>query len=90
MTDGKSNNPFQTSLAAKKLKEEGVTIVTLGIGNGADRKELVSIASSVKDVLYVESYAALGAKVKDIRQRVCDGKKLLKCEITKHLFPETL
>ena len=75
MTDGKSRVSFRTALAAKKLKEEGVTIVTLGIGNGIDKKELISMASSVKDVLYVESYAALGAKVKDIRQRVCDGKK---------------
>lgn len=73
MTDGKSKIPLKTALAAKKLKAEGVTLVPLGIGDGVDRKELVSMASNYKDTLYVQSYAHLGAKVKDIRQRVCDG-----------------
>ncbi|XP_031567316.1 macrophage mannose receptor 1-like, partial [Actinia tenebrosa] len=72
MTDGKSDSFRRTSQAAAKLKTMGVTIVTLGIGNGVDRKELIDMSTSEDYVLYVESYAALSKRVKEIRERVCD------------------
>ena len=74
MTDGKSKLAAKTIESAKKLKDSGVTIVTLGIGNGVDRKELVSMATSEDYVLYVESYGDLSLRVKEMRERVCDGK----------------
>jgi hypothetical protein len=74
MTDGKSESFRLTSQAAMKLKAMGVTIVTLGIGNGVDRKELVAMSTSENYVLYVESYAALSTRVQQIREKVCDGK----------------
>lgn len=74
MTDGKSRQLSRTALAAKNLKKEGVIIIPLGVGDGVDRKELATMATSYKVILYAESYALLGAKVKDIRQRLCEGQ----------------
>ncbi|KAL4227331.1 von Willebrand factor (vWF) type A domain [Mactra antiquata] len=49
LTDGESYDEEETKKAALKVKEEGIVVFAVGIGNQIDRHELESIASEPKE-----------------------------------------
>lgn len=73
ITDGQSDNPVLTTQEATKVKEDGVTVFAIGVGAGADKTELYSIASYPSDqhVFMVENYAALGSIKQRLMSRAC-------------------
>lgn len=78
ITDGQSDNPVSTAQEANRTKEDGVTVFAIGVGAGADRTELYSIASEPSDqhVFMVENYAALGSVKQRLMSRTCLGNRL--------------
>ena len=55
ITDGKSNvNASLTIPAARALRKEGVTVFSVGVGLNIRSKELEEIASSPKNVMFLE------------------------------------
>ena len=55
ITDGESDNNTATLSEAKKLKDRGFNIVSIGIGN-LKEQELIDMASSPNDVFKVEDF----------------------------------
>lgn len=73
LTDGLSRNPNDTARQAAKARESGITIFAIGIGSGADKKELHDIASrpESKYVLMVQKFEKLRSKA--IRDHILTG-----------------
>ena len=55
VTDGESNDNNATLTEAKKLKDRGFSVVSVGIGN-LNEEELIDMASSSNDVYKVEDF----------------------------------
>ena len=55
ITDGESNEPFETLTQAKRIKDRGINIVSVGIGNLREQ-ELIDMASSINDVYKVDDF----------------------------------
>lgn len=72
VTDGVSDKPQETIDAANRLKEEGVLIVSVGVGN-ANAKELEAVATSTSDVVYANSFDALNQIKEKVVQRTCEN-----------------
>ncbi|KAH9492390.1 hypothetical protein Btru_050999 [Bulinus truncatus] len=71
MTDGASDYPEQTKEAAKKVKDQQISILCVGIANAND-DELRQIASSPQDVFKANSFADLKLIAENVIQRTCD------------------
>ena len=77
ITDGKQTKTgVFTSLdvASAGIKNKGVTVYAIGIGNGVDRNELEEIASSPEYVFTSSSFRALQTIAPQIRRGICEGK----------------
>ncbi len=60
---------------AANLKSKGVVIITVGIGSGVSRTELIEIAQGVADnVIEIDNFALLKNKTDTLIQRSCRGK----------------
>ncbi|XP_061183369.1 CD109 antigen-like [Saccostrea echinata] len=59
ITDGQSNDPAATKIAAEALRSIGVTTYSIGIGSGIGQRELENIASDINHVFRVSNYNAL-------------------------------
>ncbi|KAK0047864.1 FMRFamide receptor [Biomphalaria pfeifferi] len=59
ITDGNSQNHAQTAQAAERLKNSGVKVIAVGVGNRISRAELLAIASDEKDIFNVNDYSVL-------------------------------
>uniref|UniRef100_A0A2C9KNZ1 VWFA domain-containing protein n=1 Tax=Biomphalaria glabrata TaxID=6526 RepID=A0A2C9KNZ1_BIOGL len=59
ITDGNSQNHAQTAQAAERLKNSGVKVIAVGVGNSISRAELLAIASNEKDIFNVSDYSVL-------------------------------
>ncbi|XP_066919000.1 uncharacterized protein [Clytia hemisphaerica] len=84
LTDGKSNRGVKPSIPAAQLKNSGVDIFVLGIGNNVNVLELKSIASSNNNVFRVRNFVDLQRLINALRQKPRDvcrgrGKKLDEC-----------
>lgn len=75
MTDGESYYPDKTAEAAKKLKDDGVVVFAVGIGDQVNKEELKSIASEpVENYMFeVGSYELLD----EIKEKLAIGA----CEV---------
>lgn len=73
-TDGKSNGIKNVLIEAQLLKDEGVDIFAIGIGNGVNQIELETIASIPKPTyhLQISGYNALFDVVNNITQIACN------------------
>jgi hypothetical protein len=66
-----------TVLWAQKLKDAGVKIYTIGIGNQTDRTELQGIASDNNHVFMVDSFADLLSIHSLVLRVYCEGKYII-------------
>ncbi|XP_071136790.1 von Willebrand factor A domain-containing protein 2-like [Mytilus edulis] len=63
MTDGKSQGKDKTCDSAKDLRNSGVTIMVIPIGDKVDKKEIDCMASSKSFILPVKRFAGLRNRV---------------------------
>lgn len=75
LTSGKSTEDILAP--SKALKDSGVNVLCIGIGNSYDKKELDDISTS-PDAGHVLSGDAtkLGKTIREIRRKICQGKQL--------------
>ena len=84
ITDGKQTKTgVYTSLAvaSEGIKNKGVTVYAIGIGNGVDRNELEEIASDSEYVFTPSSFRALRTIAPLIRTEICEGTVNLRKKI---------
>lgn len=77
LTDGKQNpqdKKVKVSLAsiAKKLIDDGIKILSIGIGSDVDRKELRSIVQYNEDFIRADNYDELISKIQNVSQISCE------------------
>jgi len=70
ITDGASNDYKQTIAQAKRIKDRGINIVSIGIGNLSE-KELIDMASSPNDVYKVEDFDKVLLILTSISRTAC-------------------
>ena len=89
LTDGEqtpSPGAMPLDRTAGFLKNEGVRLITIGIGNNVKEEELKSIASSDKDVILADTFDGLLEEVDPLTKSACEG---FACKFTKkyiHIF----
>ena len=71
--------------AAKPLKDKGVEIWSVSVGEGPERSELESIASHKDNVVELESYDVLAKVVLDLKKIACTGGLVVKMFDACHL-----
>lgn len=72
LTDGRSNKPALTVVAAKLLKKKA-HVIAVGIGNTISKKELNIIASDKNSVIEAQ-FEKLGNIIKPLINITCNGK----------------
>ena len=74
LTDGGSNNPYITALAAQRVHDAGITMISVGMGTGIDPQELETIASPpiCLHVIY-SSFDEVNSLKDIIEKQACDG-----------------
>lgn len=73
LTDGMSQNHSATVQGAQKLKNAGVKIYTIGIGNQTNKAELLDIASDPNHVFMVDSFQDLSSLHNLVQNTYCEG-----------------
>ena len=74
LTDGKNNHGTSPVGEAKKLKDMGATIITIGVGSNVDVTQLVQIASASDLVFHVGSFSTLYTIRENIIIAACQGR----------------
>ena len=80
ITDGKQTTTkayTELSVASQGVKNKGVAVYAIGVGKGADEKELQEIASSQGNVFISASFKELKPLAVEIRKRLCDCKFII-------------
>ena len=77
ITDGRSHNRNATAAAARRARDQGIRILTIGVGSRVDDNELSLIASEPKNqtVFRVTSYKRLQIILDSMVEKTCRGKK---------------
>lgn len=75
LTDGKSTSPTQTAEQARLLKETGVYVIAVGIGNSLNQNELHSIASDATGVVSVSAFSDLPTHLQSIKTLYCSREE---------------
>lgn len=77
LTDGKSQD--EVLKAAEAARKKGVILFAIGVGSETEEAELRDIANKPfsKYVFSVEDYKAISRIIQVIRQKLCEGEKLL-------------
>ncbi|XP_005107268.2 uncharacterized protein LOC101847901 [Aplysia californica] len=75
-TDGNSGSRSATIAAADLLKDEGVTVFAIGVGNGIDRVELEGIATepNCTHVRMIADFSELNSIASDIKEAACKAE----------------
>lgn len=73
LTDGLSISPDTTAREAKFMKNNGIQIFSIGIGEGIDKQELIDMASEPTDkfLLHVDDFGALDNIKTTLAARAC-------------------
>ncbi|XP_059166953.1 collagen alpha-5(VI) chain-like [Physella acuta] len=71
LTDGRSNNVFNTNRAAASVKNSGVQIIAIGIAQ-AFLQELRAIASSNSDIFKAADFDALSSIRRTLSTHICE------------------
>nr|QEG59312.1 mucus protein [Cornu aspersum]QEG59313.1 mucus protein [Cornu aspersum] len=74
-TDGESTMPEQTKQAADRLKQQGATVVSVGVGGQFKTSELFDIASSKDAVFVVSDFNLLYYIENNLTARVCPSTR---------------
>ncbi|CAG5124428.1 unnamed protein product, partial [Candidula unifasciata] len=73
VTDGVSNNAQETAEESSLLKNIGVTVMSVGVGQYVDRTELLTIASAPNLVFEVDNFNVLDAISKSLLTSACNS-----------------
>ena len=71
ITDGASRNHAQTIAAATKLKQKGINIIAIGVGNGINQAELQGMATDIHHVFTVTNFDSLQTIHKEVQKKTC-------------------
>ncbi|XP_029637873.1 collagen alpha-6(VI) chain-like [Octopus sinensis] len=71
VTDGASQKPFETQIAARKLHALNVEVFAIGVSSSVDTNELFKIASSPQNVFMSPNFQVLSQLVSSINKLVC-------------------
>lgn len=72
LTDGLSNKPTDTATEARLLKNSGVLLLSIGIGNSVNKQELETIASLPQDVFQVIDFSVLDTIQQQVANKTCE------------------
>ncbi|XP_056010719.1 sushi, nidogen and EGF-like domain-containing protein 1 isoform X4 [Ostrea edulis] len=72
ITDGRSNDKSKTLSEARALRNSGVTIISVGVGDGVDASELRGMASKESYVFDVSTFRALDSIRKKLTETTCE------------------
>ncbi|XP_035826806.1 uncharacterized protein LOC101848762 [Aplysia californica] len=80
VTDGQSQSAAATAAEAKRLRDKGITVFSIGVGGGAKQSELNAIASDPdKDhVFVVTNFDSLNQIKGSLQQKACEVKPTMK------------
>jgi hypothetical protein len=73
ITDGKSNSKSATLSEAQALRNSGVIIFSVGVGDGVDMTELRGMASKESYVFHVSTFSALNSNREKLTVTICKG-----------------
>ena len=73
ITDGKQSVRANLSAASSGIKNKGVTVYAIGVGNNVKESELQNIASSKEHVLNISSFQELN-KLNSVLLNMCKGE----------------
>ena len=75
ITDGKSQSPVSTSAEAQRLRQQGVTVFSIGVGSGPNQQELNAMATDPDNshVFVVTNFDALKSIKGSVSQKACEG-----------------
>ncbi|XP_034057183.1 LOW QUALITY PROTEIN: collagen alpha-6(VI) chain-like [Gymnodraco acuticeps] len=74
ITDGAANIPSNLKGPADKLREHGVTVISVGVKE-ADRDQLLTIAGNTGRSFFVDRFEALGTLHNDMSSVLCNATK---------------
>uniref|UniRef100_A0A3P8XBR1 Collagen type VI alpha 6 chain n=1 Tax=Esox lucius TaxID=8010 RepID=A0A3P8XBR1_ESOLU len=75
ITDGEATDPYSLAPSAKKLRENGIVVFSIGVV-GANKKELNIIANhDSSKVFFVDEFAKLKTLHRDIAKEFCNSTK---------------
>jgi len=81
VTDGASNvNPAMTIPNANKIKNRGINIISVGIGNKLNQQELEGIASTKDDVYNVNDFDKIGLILEALVKTACQQPVIMEQE----------
>ncbi|KAK7493781.1 hypothetical protein BaRGS_00014922 [Batillaria attramentaria] len=82
ITDGKSSNDAATAQQAQHLRDMGVTVFSIGVGNGPDEAELKAMATDPDNqhVFVVNNFDALNLIKGSLQQKACEGSGQKACD----------
>ena len=70
LTDGMPNNSNNTRREAGLAKQQGIQMITIGVGNGVESDYLRQVASTPEDYYFVEESVQLGSTFTTIASRL--------------------
>ena len=78
-TDGRSNDPTATVQAAQAVHNAGIYVYSFGIGDGISNQELVAIASSGQENVFLSSFSSsdFESVLRQLQLSTCSSKSLL-------------
>ncbi|GFO24025.1 LOW QUALITY PROTEIN: collagen alpha-5(vi) chain [Plakobranchus ocellatus] len=76
ITDGQSQNAAATAAEARRLRNKGITVFSIGVGGGAKQSELNAIATDPDSshVFVVTDFDSLNQIKGTLQQKACDVK----------------
>ena len=79
LTDGKSNQPAMTIMAAMHAHSADITMFAIGVGSSVDLDELQAIASepTCMHLFLLSGFDEMAALTSQIEKRTCEGTFLL-------------
>jgi hypothetical protein len=81
LTDGASNvNAAMTIPNANKIKNRGINIISVGIGNQLNQQELEGIASTIDDVYNVNDFDKIGLILEGLVKSACQQPVIVEQE----------
>ena len=82
VTDGASQDHVRTIQEAVKLRVNGVTILTVAIGNWLNEEEIAGITTDPdsKNIYRARRYTDLNGLVDTIKTAVCNGESQIQCQ----------
>ncbi|XP_071081373.1 collagen alpha-4(VI) chain-like [Haliotis cracherodii] len=77
ITDGESVSPTQTLKAATNLKNDGVSVITIGVGTQVRQSELDGMATDKTHVFTVKDFNVLQTIHKEVQKKTCTDSGLV-------------